>query len=110
YFDRYNLVSNIDIKATSTTKVSLNINGRVEKGNYPAVGTSRVFELLGFGHPGLGPLEYSNGLYGNYVMGALYQSGYRRYNNNVLYTQLAIEQEIPFIRGMKIKGTLAYDP
>lgn len=110
FFERYNLTSNIDIQATTSTKISLNLNGRVENANYPAVGTSRVFELLGFGHPSLGPLEFSNGMYGNYVMGAIYDSGYRKHKNNILYTQLSVEQHINAIPGLNLKGTIAYDP
>lgn len=110
YYDRYNLTSNLDVKAGKNTRISLNFNGRVEDGNYPAVGTSRVFELLGFGHPGLGPLEFSNGMYGNYVMGAIYESGYRKYKNNILYTQLSVEHDVNIIEGLQFKGTIAYDP
>lgn len=107
-FNRYNLTSNLDVQATKSTKISLNLNGRVEDGSYPAIGTSRVFELLGFGHPGLGPLEFSNGLYGNYVMGSIYDSGYRKYDNTHVYSQLSVEQDI--VEGLKLKGTIAFDP
>lgn len=110
YRNRYNLSANFDVQATETTRISLSLNGRVEDGNYPQVGTSRIFELIGFGHPGLGPLEFSNGMYGNYAMGAIFKSGYRKYNNNILYSQLSVEQDIKPVAGLKLKGTVAYDP
>lgn len=110
YVNRYNLSTSLAIKATESTKISLNLNGRVEQGNYPAVGTGRVFELIGFAHPGLGPLEFSNGMYGNYAMGAIFKSGYRKYNNNILYSQLTIDQDVKAVTGLKLTGTIAYDP
>ncbi len=110
YLNRYNLNTNLDIKATETTKISLNINGRVENGNYPSVETNRAFELLGFAHPMNGALVYSNGLYGNNVSASLFKSGYRKFNNNILYTQLSVEQDIKGIDGLQLKGTVAYDP
>lgn len=108
--NRYNLSANLDIKLTNTTKLSLNLNGRELDGSYPAVGTSRVFELIGFAHPGLGPLQFSNGMYGNYAMGAIFKSGYNDYDNSILYSQLSIEQDISFVPGLQLKGTVAYDP
>ncbi|MFC5411795.1 SusC/RagA family TonB-linked outer membrane protein [Larkinella bovis] len=107
---RYNLAMNLDAQATKTTKISFNLNGRLQQAQYPSIGTSRIFELIGYAHPQTGPLYFSNGMNGTYVTGSIYDSGYQKTNTTALYSQLSIEQEIPFIPGLMAKGTIAYDP
>jgi TonB-linked SusC/RagA family outer membrane protein len=108
--NRYNLALNLDANVTNTTKISLNLNGRVQKSLYPSINTPRIFELLHYAHPQNGPLFFSNGMNGSYVTGSILNSGYQRDNTTSLFTQLSIEQQIPFIKGMSLKGTIAYDP
>ncbi|RRB02684.1 SusC/RagA family TonB-linked outer membrane protein [Larkinella rosea] len=107
---RYNLTMNLDAQATKTTKISFNLNGRVQKSQYPSIGTPRLFELIAYSHLQNGPLFFSNGLNGTYVTGSIYNSGYQKTNTTALYSQLSVEQEIPFIPGLVAKGTIAYDP
>ncbi|MGN6617747.1 MAG: SusC/RagA family TonB-linked outer membrane protein [Ilyomonas sp.] len=107
---RFNLVLNLDAQVTSTTNVSFNLNGRNQKDMYPAVSTGRIFELIGYLHPLYGPLRFSNGLPGTFLTGSLFNSGYQSINTNALYSQLSVEQKIPFIGGLKAKGTIAFDP
>ncbi|GAB3342849.1 TonB-dependent receptor [Larkinella ripae] len=107
---RYNLAMNLDAQVTKTTKLSFNLNGRLQRAQYPSIGTSRIFELIGYAHPQTGPLYFSNGMNGTYVTGSIYDSGYQKTNTTALYTQLSLEQEIPFIPGLVAKGTIAYDP
>jgi len=107
---RYNLAMNLDAKATKTTKISFNLNGRVQQAASPPISSGRLFELVGFAIPSHGPLVYSNGMYGTYVMGSLYNSGYFKGNTTAIYSQLSIEQQLPFVPGLSAKGTVAYDP
>lgn len=107
---RYNLAINLDAQATKTTKISFNLNGRVQKSQYPSIGTPRLFELIAYSHLQNGPLFFSNGMNGTYVTGSIYNSGYQKTNTTALYSQLSVEQEIPFIPGLVAKGTIAYDP
>jgi TonB-linked SusC/RagA family outer membrane protein len=107
---RFNLTLNLDAEVTNTTTVSLNINGRYQKDAYPAVSTGRIFELIGYLHPLYGPLRFSNGMPGTFVTGSLFNSGYQHNTTNAIYSQFSIEQSIPFITGLKLKGTVAYDP
>lgn len=109
-YNRYNLVVNLDVEATKTTKISVNLNGRAEKATSPAIGSSRLFELIGWVHPGIGPLVFSNGMSGSYVMGNMFKSGYFNNKTSALYSQISVEQKLPFIPGLNIKGTIAYDP
>ncbi|MCE7070024.1 MULTISPECIES: TonB-dependent receptor [Dyadobacter] len=108
--NRYNLALNLDANVTNSTKISLNLNGRVQKSLYPSINTARIFELLHYAHPQNGPLFFSNGMNGSYVTGSILNSGYQRDNTTSIYTQLSIEQQIPFIEGLSLKGTIAYDP
>ncbi|WP_215239074.1 TonB-dependent receptor [Dyadobacter helix] len=107
---RYNLAMNLDANVTKTTKISFGLNGRLQRSQYPSIGTSRIFELIGYSHLQNGPLFFSNGMNGTYVTGSIYNSGYQKTNTTALYTQLSVEQEIPFIPGLFAKGTIAYDP
>lgn len=107
---RFNLVLNLDAQVTPTTNVSFNLNGRNQRDMYPAVSTGRIFELIGYLHPLYGPLRFSNGLPGTFLTGSLFDSGYQKVNTNTLYSQLSIEQKIPFIEGLKARGVIAYDP
>ncbi|HTE22926.1 SusC/RagA family TonB-linked outer membrane protein [Flavitalea sp.] len=107
---RYNLTLSLDAQVTKTTTVAININGRNQKDQYPAVSTGRIFELIGYLHPLYGPLRFSNGMPGTFLTGSLFNSGYQNNNNTSLYSQISIEQIIPFVPGLKAKGTVAYDP
>lgn len=116
--NRYNLSVNLDAQATKTTKVSLGINGRIQKATYPPSdqsggttgSTGRIFELAGFAQLGYGPLIYSNGMYGSHIMPAIFGSGYEKNNVTSMYTQLTVEQDISFVKGLTVKGTIAFDP
>ncbi|MBX2923790.1 MAG: TonB-dependent receptor [Chitinophagaceae bacterium] len=107
---RFNVTLNVDAQVTSTTSVSFNLNGRNQNSNFPAVSTGRIFELVGYLHPLYGPLYFSNGMPGTFLTGSLFNSGYEKYGINSLYSQLSVEQKIPFVPGLKLRGTIAYDP
>jgi len=107
---RFNLTMNLDAQVTPTTTVSFNLNGRYQKNLYPAVTTGRIFELIGYLHPLYGPLRFSNGLPGTFVTGSLFEGGYQKINTTSIYSQVSVEQQIPFIPGLKARGTIAYDP
>jgi len=94
---RYNVTLNLDAQVTNTTSVSFNLNGR-------------IFELIGYLHPLYGPLRFSNGMSGTFLTGSLFNSGYLKNNSSALYSQLSIEQKLPFLPGLKARGTIAFDP
>ncbi|MEX2591508.1 MAG: TonB-dependent receptor, partial [Anditalea sp.] len=115
--DRFNLIANIQSKITNTTNLILNLNGRILKSTRPPSdqaspdGTRRLLEHIGYSHPGRGVLEYSNGMFGRAVIPMLNgEGGYFRDNTTSIYSQLSIEQDIPFIPGLQLTGTIAYDP
>ena len=107
---KYNLAINLDANVTESTKISVNVNGIVQKSTYPSIAPGRIWELLQYVNTRRGPLFFSNGLQGDKIPATIYGSGYQKLNTMSLYSQLSIEQELPFIPGLKAKGTIAYDP
>lgn len=112
---RYNLLSKLQAQATNTTKIELSISGRLEQYNYPGVasgGAGNIFSQA-FRTPPIAPLVYPNGLPGEFegrtVYGQIHNSGFNDYRHYVLYNQIMVEQDIPFVKGLKLKGLVAYD-
>lgn len=110
---KYNLVAKIEADATSTTKVSLNLNGFVEDNNYPGRSAGDLF-YQAFRTPPVSPVYYSNGLWGQYIgrslIGQAYHSGNTLNERTQLYTTFSIEQQLPFVKGLSVKGVASYDP
>lgn len=111
-YNRYNLISNVDIQATNTTKVSLSMNGRVEDRNQSAVNTGFIF-YQAFRTPPTAPLTFSNGLWGSYIgrtaYGNIHHSGYAQTTGYALLNQISIEQQLPFLKGLSVKAAVSYD-
>ncbi len=106
---RYNVDLKVDAQATNTTKVSLSVNGREQSNNYPSTTTQRIFQTISNANPTWVQV-YSNGLIGERLAGFIYNNGYRRTSTSQIYSQLSVDQEMSFIPGLKLKGTIAFDP
>ena len=110
YQNKVNYTMNIDANVTKTTKFSFGINGREQLNSASTVSTGRLFELVHYAAP-IKPLYFvGNGQGGDYIWGNVYQAGTSKTNVSQLYTQLALEQELSFIPGLKAKGLIAFDP
>ncbi len=113
-YNRYNYNMNIEAQATATTTVSLSILGAIERSSTvdPSVSAQQLFRN-GFKFIPIQSLYYSNGLWGEFAGNSpigILKAGYARRDNTTLLTTLAIEQKIPFIKGLSLKGTFSYDP
>lgn len=114
--ERFNLALNLDVDIAPTTVFSFNVNGIAQNFEAPPsdlsdYGTLRVFELIKYAHPGFaGPHFFSNGMYGTHAASAIWGTGYNRTNTITAYSQLSIQQDIPFVPGLSLKATIAYDP
>ncbi len=108
--ERYNANINLKVQATNTTSIGFNMRLTKQQNEYPQVSTGRIFELIGYLNPIYGPFRYSNGMPGAFVTESLLGDGYNRNNYLTLNSQLNVEQQIPFIPGLKAFGTFAYDP
>jgi len=113
-YTRYNYNMNLEAEATATTTVTLSLIGSIEstKSVDAAVNAGNLFRN-GFKYIPIQNLYYSNGLWGEFAgnspVGVL-KAGYARNVNNTLLTTLGIEQKLPFIKGLSLKGTFSYDP
>jgi TonB-linked SusC/RagA family outer membrane protein len=109
YQNRFNLNLTLDAQATKTTKVSLSVKGREQNNHYPSETTSRIFITITNAKPDWTQV-YKNGLPGALLAGMIHSDGYRKTNTSQIFSQLSVDQEIPFIPGLKAKGSVAFDP
>ncbi|HTE08573.1 MAG TPA: TonB-dependent receptor, partial [Flavitalea sp.] len=111
-FKRYSLTTNVDADVTNTTKVNLSLNGRVEDRKFPGVSAGNIF-YQAFRTPATAPLTFSNGLPGSYIgrsaAGNIFGSGDASSIGYTLLNQFSIEQQLPFIKGLSVKGLVSYD-
>ena len=114
-YDRYNFNMNLQSQVTSTTKVLLSVLGSIEKTKTvdPEETASGLFRS-GFKFIPIRNIVYSNGLWGEFAgrspVAILNSGGYVKNSNNTLLTTASIEQELPFLEGLNVKGTFSYDP
>lgn len=109
YQNRFNLNLTLDAQVTNTTKVALSLKGREQYNHYPSEATNRIFITITNAKPDWTQV-YQNGLPGALLAGMVYSDGYRKTNTTQIFSQLSLEQEIPFIPGLKLKGAVAFDP
>lgn len=111
-FKRYNFRANVDADVTNTTKFSIDIAGRQEDRDYPGTSAGTIFSRVMRNLPTAAAV-YSNGLPGHYAGNNpvldVTKSGYAKDVNNVFVSNLRIVQQLPFVKGLSLKGTLAFD-
>lgn len=109
---RYNLVSNVDIKATKTTTIALSINSFNEIVKRPSADPNATFASAQAWWP-INAIQYSNGLEaynnGKRILPTI-KSGSRTSDQTKVMSQLSVQQELPFIKGLNVKGVFSYDP
>ncbi len=113
-YGRYNYDINLQTKVTKTTEFSLLMNNSVSKMNDldPEESSKRIYN----GYYKLFPneaLHYSNGLWGasgSFSLPAIFNSeSYLRNTGNIHFTTFTLEQQLPFIKGLSLKGSFSYD-
>lgn len=111
--NRYNVTANIETKATKTTTVALSINGLNNLIHQPGVNGMNIFSNAQDWWP-INALQYSNGLLANNngKPSLLYMlnTGNRSSDETRIMSQLSIQQELSFVKGLSIKGVFSYDP
>jgi TonB-linked SusC/RagA family outer membrane protein len=113
-YKRYNVRLNLDLAVTATTKVSIDLSGRLEKRKAPTTGISQIFEHT-LRNPPTIPAYYEGvgyaqvGSYVNTLRAIDPAAGYANNEDNTILTNLSIEQQIPWVKGLSIKGVFAYD-
>jgi TonB-linked SusC/RagA family outer membrane protein len=113
-YNRYNINVNLTTEVTNTTSFSASVIGTYEKRNDLDVAASSN-QLFRNGYKFI-PTEsiwYSNGLWGQFAgnspVAVLKGDGYEYEDNNTILTSLTVEQQIPFITGLSLKGVFSYD-
>ncbi|MEC5143001.1 TonB-dependent receptor [Chitinophaga sp. 212800010-3] len=110
---RYNVVANLESRPTKTTTVALSINGLNNLVHQPGANGLDVFASAQAWWP-INALKYSNGLLANNngkpSLLYLLSTGSRSSDETRIMGQLSVEQELPFLEGLSIKGVFSYDP
>jgi TonB-linked SusC/RagA family outer membrane protein len=113
-YKRYNARINLDLQLTNTTKLSLDLSGRLEDRTAPTTGISGIFEHT-LRNPPTIPAEYPGvgyaqvGSYVNTLRAIDPAAGYDNSENNTILTNFQLEQQIPWVKGLSIKGVFAFD-
>jgi TonB-linked SusC/RagA family outer membrane protein len=127
WLKKYNVDTRVDVRATNTTNVSLALNGYVVDQHYSgkvdqtASDPNNMYGAANggimyqaFRTPPTSPIYYSNGLWGSYIgrslVGYIYHSGYAFNENTQILSTFSIEQQLPFVKGLSVKGVVSYDP
>jgi len=120
-YKQYSLRTNLDAEISKNLKVSLNLNGRIEKTKDPVAGGAIVSQYRMISP--LLPSRFSNGTY-NYISivsgfsslinGSPYligqgDAGYVNTDLNVLEGVGSLIYNVPFISGLTAKGTFSYN-
>jgi len=109
HYNRYSYNIALDINATSTTKITTSLSGAQEQNQVsPNIAGSFLSWVP------LNAVYFTNGLWGQNggysPVGALHSGSYDRFNTSTLLTSIGVEQQLPFIKGLSIKGVFSYDP
>ncbi len=113
-YKRFNVRTNLDLQVTKTTRISIDISGRMEQRTAPTTGISGIFEhttrnppTIPAYYPGVGYAQV--GSYVNTLRAVDPAAGYNKPENNIILSTFQIEQQIPGVKGLSLKGVLAYD-
>lgn len=111
-YKRYNIRTNLDIQVTNSTRFSVDLSGRLENKVAPPAGG--IFEHT-LRNPPIFLAKYpdgrlaSPGSYPNPLAMISEESGYNRTSGNFLLTNFQLIQDIPGVKGLSVKGVMAFD-
>ena len=113
-YKRYNFNLNLETKVTKTTTVTASFIGAYEKTNdLDVASSSNQLFRNGYKFIPTEDIKYSNGLWGQFAgnspVAVLESPGYNLNDNNTILTTMSIEQTLPFIKGLSLKGAFSYD-
>ncbi|MBN2863595.1 MAG: SusC/RagA family TonB-linked outer membrane protein [Bacteroidales bacterium] len=113
-YNRFNYTLSLDAKVTNTTTLALSFIGSKEKTNDldVASSSSQIFRS-GYKFIPTEAIYYSNGLWGQFAgnspVAVLEGDGYETTDNYTLMTTVSLEQQIPWIQGLSVKGAFSFD-
>ncbi|MFO7657738.1 MAG: TonB-dependent receptor [Bacteroidales bacterium] len=111
-YQRYNYSVNIEANATKTTKVNILLNGSFESTRSTNKTTNDIIWAAVKYIP-VEPMVFTNGYWGASAgfspVGDI-KGGYAKANKTTLLSSISVEQQLPFIEGLSVKGVFSYDP
>jgi TonB-linked SusC/RagA family outer membrane protein len=116
-YDKYTFRSNVSMKVTKDLTASVNIGGRHDNTNRPWFPFFDIFKSTRVNPPlttiyaNDNPAYYNNFAYVPNPMAIIdadYTGGAEETNKNI-QTQFILEYSVPFVEGLKIKGSFVYD-
>lgn len=120
-YDRFNLRSNIDLKVSKTTQLSIDLAGQYTARRTANRSPDDVFVFMLHTPPHLFPMVYSDGTVSTYPGGEtdgnnrnpyymLYQHGYRREFQTNIQSRVNLRQDLHFItEGLSARGAVSFD-
>lgn len=113
-YQRYDYAVNMDVQATKTTTVNVSLIGAWQQTrSVDAATTVGILFRSGYKFVPTANLRYSNGLWGEFAGNSpigILNAGYQRDNKSTMLSTLSVNQELPFIPGLSLKGTFSFDP
>lgn len=116
-YDKYTFRSNVDMMITKGLKATINVGGRYDTTNRPWYNFFEIFKATRVGIPTIPIYANDNpNYYSTYpvvinpvaMIDTDYTGGVTEKERN-LQTQFSLEYDIPYIEGLKVKGSLFYD-
>lgn len=113
-YHRFNYNLNLNAKVTQTTNVTLSLLGSKEKTNdLDAASSSGQIFRSSYKFIPTEAIYFSNGLWGQFAgnspVAVLNGEGYQTNDRYNLMTTVSVEQQIPWIQGLSVKGSFSYD-
>ncbi|PWU00425.1 MAG: SusC/RagA family TonB-linked outer membrane protein [Bacteroidetes bacterium] len=114
-YNQYDFRSNLDGKISKNINVAVDVAGRMEDRNFPTRGAGSIFRMVQRGKPTL-PAYWPNGLPGpdieygdNPVVISTDATGYDHDKYYVLNSNLKLNINIPWVKGLSVSGNAALD-
>ena len=119
-YDRFNLRSNIDLKVSKTTQLSVDLSGQYTMRRTANRSPDDVFVFMLHTPPHLFPMVYSDGSVATYSKEGdgnnrnpyymLYQQGYRREYTTNIQSRVNLRQDLKFItEGLSARAAVSFD-
>ena len=120
-YDRYNFLTNVNLKASKTTNIDVGVSGWLSSGNYPHIGLGEIFNKAMTTNPVLYPVQYANGLNpgsspDNRELDSpwvtLTRRGYQTQHQTQINTNLKLTQDLGFwkwSKGLTARALIAFD-
>ena len=120
-YDRYNFLTNVNLRPTKMTTIDVGVSGWISSGNYPAQDFSTIYTKAMTTNPVIFPKVYPNGANPGYSPDnrdmdspwvTLTRRGYDTQHETQINTNLKITQDLGYFnwsKGLKARVLIAFD-